>query len=453
MHTDFLIDVFKENNDQDAIVWDSKAYKFSWLIENITKWEKTLSDEAIAKGSIVALEADFSPNSLAMLIALINHSCIIIPLTASLGEKKKQFRETGNAEYSIVLDLKSDKAIFSRIGESASHPLTDQLKKDGIPGLIVYSSGSSGKSKATVHDFSKLLDKFRVRRPCRRTLAFLLFDHLGGINTIFHILSNGGCVITTNSRGPDDVCKIIQDHKVQILPTSPTFINLILLSEAYKRYDLSCLEKVTYGTEPMTESTLKRFSSLFPDISLQQTYGLSEIGVLRTRSESSESLWVKVGGEGFETRIVDVLLEIKSKSAMLGYLNAPSPFTEDGWFMTNDAVEVNGEYIKILGRQSEMINIGGAKVFPAEVEGIIQEIEGVEDVTVCGIKNPITGQIVSATIKLTSEEKLSEFKKRMRSYCKGKLEPYKIPQKVTFVKHDLYSSRVKKQRSSKSFLQ
>ena len=98
----------------------------------------------------------------------------------------------------------------------------------------------------------------------------------------------------------------------------------------------------------MPESTLKRFNQLFPDIKLLQTYGLSEVGILRSKSKSSDSLWVKVGGEEFETRVIDGMLEIKAKSAMLGYLNAPSPFTEDGWFKTWDAVEVEGEYIKIL---------------------------------------------------------------------------------------------------------
>lgn len=93
----------------------------------------------------------------------------------------------------------------------------------------------------------------------------------------------------------------------------------------YKKFDLSSLQTVTYGTEVMPESTLKRFHALYPNIKLQQTYGLSEVGILRSKSKSSDSLWVKVGGEGFETRIVDGLLEIKAKSAMLGYLNAPVP--------------------------------------------------------------------------------------------------------------------------------
>ena len=111
---------------------------------------------------------------------------------------------------------------------------------------------------------------------------------------------------------------------------------------------------MTYGTEVMPESTLKQFHELFPKVLLLQTYGLSEVGILRSKSKSSDSLWVKVGGEGFETRVVDGMLEIKAKSAMLGYLNAESPFTEDGWFKTGDAVEVDGEYIRILGRKSEM---------------------------------------------------------------------------------------------------
>ena len=94
--------------------------------------------------------------------------------------------------------------------------------------------------------------------------------------------------------------------------------------------------------------------------------------------------------------MVDGLLEIKAQSAMLGYLNAPSPFTEDGWFITGDAVEVDGEYFRILGRQSEMINVGGEKVYPAEVESVLQLMDGVEEVMVNGEENAITGQIVRA---------------------------------------------------------
>ena len=124
----------------------------------------------------------------------------------------------------------------------------------------------------------------------------------------------------------------------------------------------------------MLPATLAKLKTVFPDVKLLQTYGLIEVGVLKTSSKSNDSLWVKLGGNGYDLRVVDGLLEIKAESAMLGYLNYASPFTEDGWFKTGDAVEVDGEYFKILGRKSEIINVGGEKVFPVEIENVINEV-------------------------------------------------------------------------------
>ncbi len=74
---------------------------------------------------------------------------------------------------------------------------------------------------------------------------------------------------------------------------------------------------------------------------------------MSTKSENSESLWMKIGGDGFEMKIVDGILYIRTQSAMLGYLNAPSPFDEEGWFNTKDKVEEKDGYIRILGRTTD----------------------------------------------------------------------------------------------------
>jgi acyl-CoA synthetase (AMP-forming)/AMP-acid ligase II len=153
-----------------------------------------------------------------------------------------------------------------------------------------------------------------------------------------------------------------------------------------------------------------------------------------------------VGGEGFETRIVKGLLEIKARSAMLGYLNAPSPFTADGWFITGDAVETDGDYIRILGRKSELINVGGEKVYPAEVESVLQSMDGVEEVVVNGEPNPLTGNIVVARVKLSTAEGLGSFRRRMRAFCSGRLARFMIPHKVVIVTSELHGDRFKKMR-------
>ena len=443
MHTDFLRCKFVENKDKEAMVWRDKIYTYGDILKYIETDMKILT-EKIKSSAVVAVEADFSPQAVALLFCLIDLNCIIVPLTESVAFKKDKLKDVAEVEISIILHNEDFDIEFEN--RTASHEILKKLKNENHPGLILFSSGSTGESKAAVHDFLPLLDKFRVERKSMRMVSFLLFDHIGGINTMLYVLSNAGCMITLDSRNADDVCAAIEKYHAEVLPTSPTFINLLLLSESYKNHDLSSLKMVTYGTEPMPESTLLSFHKIFPNIKLLQTYGLSEIGIMRSKSRSSDSLWVKIGGEDFQTRVVDGNLEIKAKSAMLGYLNAPSPFTEDGWFKTGDAVLVEGEYMKILGRKSEMINVGGQKVFPAEIESVLQEMDGVEEVTVTGEKNILTGQMVTAKFKLSTDESLSDLKKRMRKFCKGKLENFKVPQKVELTEKSLHGDRFKKMR-------
>lgn len=445
MHVDFLIERFRKAAGSGAIVWRDAVTDYAWLADEIERLGRLLAERAVPRGVVVSVEADFSPRAVALLLALIEHGAIIVPLTSSVEDKKPEFRQIAEVECRISIDAQ-DRVAVELTGVSAQHQLLRGLKARGHPGLILFSSGSTGKSKAALHDIVPMLEKFTVPRHTLRTITFLLFDHIGGFNTLLYNLSNTGCVVTVPDRRPETICRAVQEHRVELLPTSPTFLNLLLVSEAYRQYDLSSLKMVTYGTEVMPESTLKRFHATFPQVNLLQTYGLSEVGILRSKSKSSDSLWVKVGGEGFETRVVDGMLEIKAKSAMLGYLNHASPFTADGWFKTGDAVEVDGEYLKILGRKSELINVGGEKVYPAEVESVLQLMEGVEDVAVTGQPHPMTGQIVFARVKLTSGETLAQFRTRMRQFCQDKLARYAVPQKVELVEESLHGERFKKMR-------
>jgi acyl-CoA synthetase (AMP-forming)/AMP-acid ligase II len=155
---------------------------------------------------------------------------------------------------------------------------------------------------------------------------------------------------------------------------------------------------------------------------------------------------VKVGGEGFQTKIVDGILWIKAQSAMLGYLNAPSPFDADGWLCTQDAVEEEGEYLRILGRRTEIINVGGQKVYPGEVESVLLELENVNDATVYAEPNPLLGQIVAARLNLAEPEPLPDLKRRVRDHCRARLAAYKVPVKVEVTERDPYNARFKKLR-------
>jgi len=443
MNISFLLNSLLENKDSDAIMTEKRVYSYSDIYNEFVSVKKILEQNKIKTSSIVSIISDFSEKAIAMLIALIEKDCILVPISPVVKEKNKYI---SISQTEFVIDLCDESPNIRKTGIIPDHKMLLNLKGEA-PGLILFSSGTTGEPKAALHNLSFLLEKFKKPGKILRTITFLLFDHIGGFNTLFHTLSNGGQLVLINSRDVDVVCKTIEHYKVELLPTSPTFLNLLLLNKMYEKHDLSSLKIITYGTEPMPQSTLDYLHRIFPNTVLKQTYGLSEVGIVSTKSENSDSLWIKIGGDGVETKVVDDILYIKTKSAMLGYLNAPNPFDNDGWFNTKDKVELREDgYIKILGRITDIINVGGEKVYPIEVEGVLLKCNGVKDVHVFSEKNPLTGNIVVAEISVSAENNNKDFLKILRNFCVENLERFKIPARFILVEHDLYSERFKRKR-------
>jgi len=445
MSTAFLKDLFREKAPKEAIVWYGRSYDYAWLTDRIIYWVDRLTSEGIRQGDVTLLQGDFSPNSVAILLALIEKSCICVPLNAERVHERDILADTALVSWIVEVDEKDSVNIYRR-QEAQGHKLYDLLRRMGHSGIVFFTSGSTGVSKVVVHDLAKLMGKYKTKRHDLRTLAFLLFDHIGGFDTLFYVLSNGSTLVIPEARVPEAVCRAIQQHHVEVLPVSPSFLNLLLLSEVHKEYDLSSLKYITYGAETMPTSTLAKCAGVFSGVKFLQKYGTTEIGTMRSKSERQDSVWVKIGGEGYEWRVVDGILQIKCDSAMLGYLNAPSPFTSDGWFITGDAVERKGDSLRILGRKSDIINVGGQKVYPAEVEEVICEMDGVADATVYGEKNQLLGSIVCAKVKLARPEYVEEFSRRLRAYCKDRLDKYKIPLKIALSDDLQFDARSKKMR-------
>ena len=337
MSSSWLFERLNGYADRPALSWRDRSYTYGDLLRRVQDYAALLDAHGVKAGHVVTLDGDFSLSCCAMLLALIQRRCILVPLTASAKPHRSEWLAIADVQWEVH-PLEDDLPLISKREATVSNPLTKQLVQEGKPGLILFSSGSTGKSKAALHDLDALLEKFKKIRHAKRTVTFLLLDHIGGINTLVHVFSNGGTVVALESRDPDAVCSVIEKQRVQVLPTSPTFLNLLLVSEAYRRYDLTSLEVITYGTEPMPKTTLQRLADGLPTARLQQTYGLTELGILRSKSRDSNSLWVKLGGEGFETKVQDGTLRIRAHSAMRGYLNAPSPFDDDGWLNTEDEV-------------------------------------------------------------------------------------------------------------------
>lgn len=440
-----MVDKFKDN-DQTAIIYDGKKYSYNELYIKIKEIESFIKDK-IKSGEVVAILADYSFVSIALFFALYENKNIIAPITST---SKKEIDGKVKESFSTkIINLENEKLVITNIKSEASHKIINDLQTSKCAGLILFSSGSTGAPKAMIHNLDTLVDSYGDKKQKQiNMLVFLMFDHIGGINTMLNILSMNATMIIPQNRNADDICQLIEEYKIAVLPSSPTFLNLILINRSYEKYDLSSLRMITYGTETMPEGLLNRLKAVFSKVKFLQTFGTSETGIAATSSKSSNSTFMKIDDENLEYKIVDNELWLRSKTQILGYLNrSMESFTNDGWFKTGDLVELDNEgFIKIIGRNKEIINVGGQKVLPSEVESVLLGMDEIEDCLVYGEQNAITGQSVSCDVVLKHGIDDSGFKILVRKFCKDKLDNFKIPTRVNVVQKTEFTERFKKSR-------
>lgn len=442
----YLFEKFSLFEKKNAIIIDEIEYSYAELLSKIIEYKKVL-EENISSSSVVSILGDYSFSNIALFFALYEHRCIVVPITTKVETLQKDFLEESFCNYSI--NIEEDILIINNLENQKTHSMIESLKKSENAGLVLFSSGSTGKPKAMIHNLDNLINSYKDKKSkAMNMLVFLMFDHIGGLNTLFNALFMGACLIIPKIRDAKTVCELIEKYKIMVLPSSPTFLNLLLISEEYKNYNLRSLRMITYGTEAMPESLLLKLKETFPRVKFLQTFGTSETGISTTASKSSESLYMKIDDPNSEYKIVENELWLRSKTQVLGYLNSSmDSFTQDGWFKTGDLVEeLEDGYLKIIGRGKEVINVGGEKVLPAEVESVVLAINEIEDCMVFGEKNAITGQTVVCDVVCKKEIEKKELKKLIRSFCKDKLESFKIPTKVNLVEKTNFSDRFKKIR-------
>ena len=408
-------------------IWKGVNYPFLIHIGQELRFSEIASQNPIdlkevKGGDVVAIVGDFNPSSILTLLRLIDLGAIVIPLTKETTNEHEYFFDAA------LVDVVIKDGTVKRRTHQRTHELIDGLRARKHAGLVLFSTGTTGRPKAILHDLTLFLKRFETPRPTLRTMNFLLFDHIGGINTLLHTLFNKGVVVAPEARTVNSVLDTCRKYDVEVLPTTPTFLRMMLMSGAVPGQVPACLTVITYGTERMDQPTLDELCKLLPQVDFRQTFGMSELGILRVKSEARDSLFMKIGGGGVETRVLNNVLQIRSPSRMLGYLNAPSPFDSEGWYDTKDVVEERNGLYKVVGRISDIINVGGLKFMASEVERVALEFPNVSLVSAYPKRNPITGEHVELKVQPTKENLVD--KNALTAYLKSKLQPHMVPKRI-----------------------
>lgn len=439
-----FMEILGSYSSRRCIECDDETYEYSDLTEEVDRWSDRFRQLDVRSGAVIGVRADYSLSSIAALISLL-----LRPAVAALVPRDRSYqRYIQDCHATALLDVRTDGSYDWQVTAcETTHPLLDRMRSANEGGFVIFTSGSTGRPKAALQSTERFLYKFHKPGRCFRTLAFLLFDHIAGLDTVFYTLMSGGTLVLTRQRDPSSIAGLIETHRVEVLPTSPSFLRLLCIGENDLMHDLSSLKVITYGSEPMDPATLAKLNTRFPHVQITQKYGTTETGSPRTVSRGNESLWLKFQSDGLETKVVDGVLWVRSESTLLGYLNAPSPVDEEGWYCTSDLVDVDGPWIRFRGRASDTINVGGEKVAPAEVEHCILELDFVCEAVVRGEPHSMLGQIVTARVALTNPDlDPKAVTTLIWQHCRKRLAHYKAPIKIEIVAGGLTDDRQKVRR-------
>ncbi len=437
-----------------AVICAGQELSYPQLLDKTADYAAQLSAAGVGAADPVLLSCGFGVDAIACFLALLRLDAIAV-LAAPDDPRVEQKLAASQAKLHLEFPLAGEALISGqevRATDAANLPLVRELSASGHPGFVIFSSGSTGEPKAVLHDAQRFTAHLEKVQKAKSTIGFLAFDHIAGVDTLLYTLFAGGTLVVPEDRSPKAVCQAVEAYKAQVLPVSPSFLKLLLVSPALEAHDLSSLEVITFGSEPPDPAVTEKLAKLLPNADLLQKYGTSEFGAPRSKTKPGDSRWIKLTSDDFAVRVVDGVMWVKASGTMLGYLNATDPAEQDGWFCTGDRVEQDGDWLRILGRDSDLINVGGEKVFPAEVETVVESLPGVLECAVTGESHPLLGTVVVATVRLTDEllaEELSDaaLKQRVRKHCRGQLPRYAIPVKVLTTTEALTSSRGKRLRN------
>jgi acyl-coenzyme A synthetase/AMP-(fatty) acid ligase len=291
--------------------------------------------------------------------------------------------------------------------------------------ISIFTSGTTGQPKKVVHTVQALIRTVRISDNNSNQIWGFAYNptHMAGLQVFFQAFLNTNTLVNLFNCSRSQIYKLIDKHLITNISATPTFYRLLLpLENSY-----SHIQRVTFGGEKSDNKLHEDVLRIFPNAKINNIYASTEAGSLfSTRGESfliPENITDKI-------KVVDG--ELLIHKSLLGQSDSFT-FIED-YYCTGDLIEWVDEkrfVFKFISRKNELINTGGYKVNPSEVESNIMQIPEVIQVIVFGKPNSILGNILCAEVKVETISQLTELD--IRRILSEKLQDFKIPRRIKFV--------------------
>lgn len=304
--------------------------------------------------------------------------------------------------------------------------LRQKIKENQNAEFVLYTSGTTGRPKAVRHPLRNLRRSVIVSEEKENDIWGFAYHptHIAGLQVFLQALYNGNTLVRLFGLSKQEIEKQIADCRVTNISATPTFLRLISMTSL----TFPSVHRVTSGGEKFDSALLERMKNIFPNAKFRNIYASTEFGTLLI--SSGEIFEVK---DASKVKILDGELFVH-KSLLGQFISDYGGKSIHEWYATGDLVEKVGDHplrLKFVGRKNSMINVGGLKVNPTEVEELISKLFEVEYVKVYGKKNSVVGSLVCCDI-IANDPSLDE--QKIREKLNEFLQPHKVPRLIRFIK-------------------
>jgi acyl-CoA synthetase (AMP-forming)/AMP-acid ligase II len=422
---------------QLALVEDGFVMDYGQLAQSVEQLKSAWQQLPPAR---ILLVSDYQSAMIVAMLALAQTPHVAIPTAPNSSDKDLSAaaqQAHATHRWQACAEMPLPEALIPLETAGTPHPLLQSLHAQQRAGLILFTSGSTGRSKTLLHDCQRLLSSLQAvttTKP-RKVLVLMHPDHIGGIDIVCKGLTQGSTLYFPPQRDPATVGEWIAKHAIDVLPATPTFLRLALLQGMFEQSDCRSLRIITYGAERMPPMLLQALRETLPEVDFRATFGTTETGTVRLRGGRQPDDWLHPDPDAPAMRVVNGDLWIKTPATLLGYLDENTArIDNDGWLSTGDLAEVRGDgAIRITGRHTALISIGGEKVDPLEIENALLRIEGIIGARVTAEPHALMGNSLTASIipgpGFTTQPQAA-WKQRLRRELGSQFPRWKIPSRI-----------------------
>jgi fatty-acyl-CoA synthase len=346
---------------------------------------------------------------------------------------------------------------WDRALAAASPELPPRAKSSDGGGVIVYTSGTTGKPKGANRSFRKtgfesvadMILQVGMRADDRHLVVCPLY-HSAAPAFVAILMSLGATIVLQNHFDPEQALSIVEKERITCSLMVPTMIVRItsLPTEVRKRYDTSSLRWLMSAAAPLTTEAARRFMDEFGPI-LWNFYGATETGLVTLAGPHDHVSRPGTIGRrlrGNEIRLLDEAgsqvpvgqvgeLYARNVTLIAGYHNneeATRSSQRDGFFSVGDMGRIDADgYYYLESRKHDMVISGGVNIYPREIEDHLHAHPAILDAAVIGVPDPEWGETLRAFIVVRHGHTITEAE--VVDYCRSGLADFKRPRKVTFL--------------------